>query len=118
MVTAQLIDPDTETQVWSNSYPGDLSELENIFAMQADVASSIATVLDAELSPADKQRLATMPTKSTEAYVAFLAAIKEDPPEDIEYLDRAIEIDPDFGLAYAYRGMSHLALALAEGPDL
>ena len=52
MVTAQLIDARTETQVWSNSYPGDLSDLENIFAMQADIASNIATVLDAELSPA------------------------------------------------------------------
>jgi tetratricopeptide (TPR) repeat protein len=120
MVTAQLVDPQTGEQVWSDSYPGSLSELAGLFAMQADIATSIARVLDAELSASESRRLELQPTSSPEAYVAFLraqdAAELSVGPENLdlalEHLNRAIELDPDFGVAYAFRGLLHLHFAI------
>ncbi len=48
MVTAQLIDPETNSHLWSDAYPGDLSDLSTVFAMQADIAMNIANALEAE----------------------------------------------------------------------
>jgi TolB-like protein/DNA-binding winged helix-turn-helix (wHTH) protein len=112
MVTAQLIDPQTDAHVWSNTYPGDSSDLKGVFAMQADIAANIARALDAELSAADTRRLGALPTASHQAYVAFLSAIEKGAQAGVADLDRAIAIDPDFGLAYAWRGLGHLARAL------
>lgn len=110
VVTAQLIDPVTETQLWSESYPRRLTDLSGLFTMQADIAVSIAHALDAELSPVEQKWLETLPTTSAEAYVEFLKSFPA--PEDIEsrlaHLDRAIEIDPAFADAYALRGLARL----------
>jgi TolB-like protein/DNA-binding winged helix-turn-helix (wHTH) protein len=111
-VTAQLIDPETDAHVWSNTYPGDVSDLKSVFAIQADIAANIARALDAELSAADARRLGALPTASHRAYVAFLSAIEDGAQAGMADLDRAIAIDPDFGLAYAWRGLGHLARAL------
>ena len=48
MVTAQLIDPETNSHLRSDAYPGDLSDLSTVFAMQADIAMNIANALEAE----------------------------------------------------------------------
>lgn len=109
VVTAQLIDPVTETQLWSESYPRRLTDLSGLFTMQADIAVSIARALDAELSPVEQKWLETLPTASPEAYVEFLRSF---PAPDVEsrlaHLDRAIEIDPAFADAYALRGLARI----------
>jgi TolB-like protein/DNA-binding winged helix-turn-helix (wHTH) protein len=113
MVTAQLIDPATETHLWSGSYPGDLNDLSGLFEMQSDIATSIATALDAELSPAERRRLEALPTESPAAYAQFLRALEDDLAAEatLRHLDQAVEIDPRFAEAYATRGVSHLARA-------
>ena len=50
VVTAQLIDPETNSHLWSDTYPGDLSDLSTVFAMQADIAMKIANAVGAEFS--------------------------------------------------------------------
>jgi TolB-like protein len=114
MVTAQLIDPATETHLWSGSYPGDLSDLSGLFEMQADIAISIAAALDAEFSPGERRRLEELPTESPAAYAQFLRASEGGDLEaeaTLRHLDQAIEIDPRFAEAYATRGVSRLARA-------
>ena len=119
MVTAQLIDPISNSHIWSESYPGDIGDLSGIFAMQADIAMNIANALQAEFSPAEQQRLAAQPTHSSEAYRLYLQAtamqIYLNYPQIEELLDRAIELDPGFVEAHAYMAMLLATLSTTRG---
>jgi TolB-like protein len=103
LVTAQLIDPATDSHLWSETYPGNLSNLSTIFAMQADIAMSIANSLAAEFSPAEQARLEAPLTDSPEAYALYLASRGYNlPPERrLELLEQAVALDPDFAAAHA-----------------
>jgi hypothetical protein len=106
LVTAQLIDPATDTHLWTQTYPGDLSDIEQIFAIQADIAMNVANALEAELSPEDRASLARMPTVSREAYELYLASRNRDLSEmtrAIALIERALELDPSFAEAWAQR---------------
>lgn len=116
LVTAQLIDPLTDTHIWSQAYRGDRSDVSELFAMQADIGTNIARALRAELSPAEERRINRPRTDSMEAYAGFLRWQQEyrlglPPHAAFGYLDRAIEVDPDFALAYAARGGLHIDAA-------
>jgi TolB-like protein/Tfp pilus assembly protein PilF len=114
VVTAQLIDPETNSHLWSNTYPGDLGDLSAIFAMQADIAMNIANALEIELSTDEQQRLARTPTDSPEAYQFFLAgrasATNDDHARALEQFTRAIEIDPRFARAQLVLSNSHTVI--------
>jgi TolB-like protein len=103
LVTAQLIDPATDSHLWSNTYPGNLSNLATIFAMQADIAMSIANALEAEFSPAEQARLEAPLTDSPEAYALYLASRTRGlPPErQLELLEQAVALDSEFANAHA-----------------
>jgi adenylate cyclase len=102
MVTAQLIDPKTNSHLWSDTYPGDLSNLSQIFAMQADIAMNIANALRAEYSSAEQDRLGTQATVSAEAYTIYLRAMNTvNGLNRMALLDEAIALDPEFALAHA-----------------
>jgi TolB-like protein len=73
LVTVQLIDAATDAHIWSESYPGDLSDLSTIFALQADIAMNVANALRAELTPAALASIEELPTDSPEAYEYYLA---------------------------------------------
>jgi TolB-like protein/uncharacterized membrane protein YhdT len=112
LVTAQLIDPKTDSHLWSETYPGSLADLSTVFAMQAEIAMNIANALEAEFSPAEQARLESAPTDSPEAYALFLAALArgDDAPETrVDLLEQAVAIDPEFALAHA-----DIAFALAQ----
>jgi tetratricopeptide (TPR) repeat protein len=108
-VTAQLIDPNTDEQLWSEAYPGNIGDVRAIFAMQADIAMNIANALNAEFSIAEQTRIEQAPTTSAEAYALFLEArdlLNNNPanlPEVLERLDRTLELDPQFAEALGYR---------------
>ena len=57
--------------------------------------------LEAELSPAEQESIERAPTNSAAAYALYLNALDADFDGAQSYLDRAIEIDPSFALAYA-----------------
>jgi Tfp pilus assembly protein PilF len=103
MVTAQLIDPATNTHLWSDTYPGDLSDLSTVFAMQADIAMNIANAVGAEFSLEEQANIEKIPTDSPEAYGYYLAALDSNRAVRLDFLDRAIEADPEFATAYAAR---------------
>jgi serine/threonine-protein kinase len=105
LVTAQLIDPQVDAALWSKSYPGDLSDVDQLFAMQVGIAESIASSLGAQLLPAEQLRLEQRPTRSPEAYALYLKALElvGTGLSSGPYLDRAIEVDSEFALAFARR---------------
>jgi TolB-like protein len=108
-VTANLIDPETDEQLWGNAYPGDIGNVRAIFAMQADIATNIANALDTEFSPAEQQRVGKTSTESAEAYTLFLEArelnnrSRTDFENVLDRLDRALALDPQFAEALGYR---------------
>ena len=106
-VNVQLIDANTDEHLWANDYDRDLTD---VFAIQTDLAQKIASELSAKLSPAEKAQMEKKPTQNNEAYLAFMRAhdLWSSSYEDNEKLkqgeqlyQRAIELDPNFALAYA-----------------
>lgn len=101
-VDVELVDPETGLSLLNVS---EQRELSDIFAVQTDIATMIAAALDAELSPAARERLATRPTESEAAYLLYLQARDSSNFADaIELIDRAIFLDPEFASAYAAKG--------------
>jgi TolB-like protein len=101
-VDVELVDPETGLSLLNVSQQRELSD---IFAVQADIATMIAAALDAELSPAARERLETPSTDSEAAYLLYLQAREAGSfAEGIELLDRAISLDPEFAAAYASKG--------------
>jgi class 3 adenylate cyclase/TolB-like protein len=114
LVTVQLIDPQTDLHLWSESYP---RELTDVFAIQADIATNVARALEVELSASEQDRLAReAPTDSQEAYELYLAALGmlgggQNSLAILERLDRAIELDPEFIDAWVLKVNAHAILA-------
>jgi serine/threonine-protein kinase len=112
LVTAQLIDPETNSHLWSDTYPGDLSDLSTVFAMQADIAMNIANAVGAEFSLEEQENIEAVPTDSPAAYALYLSALRRggslnDVRLSIQELDAAIRLDPEFALAYAQRAWQY-----------
>src|SRR6266576_2907504 len=112
-VTAQLIDARSDTQQWAEHYDRDLAD---VFAIQSEIAKTIADQLKAKLSPQEKARVEEVPTGNTEAYVLYLRAnqIERNPDtllEDYKIAEglfvHAIELDPNFALAHARLASIH-----------
>jgi len=105
-ITAQLIDAATDEHLWSEVYERDFAD---IFAIQSDIAMNIANALEAEFSLEEQESIEKIPTRSVAAYELYLQAtatgldgrIAIDTAHSL--LDRAIELDPEFALAYARR---------------
>lgn len=107
-VTVQLIDPITDTHLWSQEYNADLSDIANLFAIQANIATNVAGALEGRLSLQEQSRIGSVPTESVEAYGYYLAARAAGAVGTpagsafvIEQLERAVEIDPRFALGWA-----------------
>src|SRR5207247_473309 len=108
-VMAQLVDARTDAHLWAQTYD---RELADVFAIQSEIAKTIADQLHARLSPADKASIEQRPTADLVAfdlYVRATALIDADPgsptgTEDllqaVSFLGQAIVRDPAFLLAY------------------
>src|SRR5438128_5278701 len=105
-VTVQLIDAANDEHIWANNYDRDLND---VFAIQTDLAQKIAGELRAKLSPTEKAQMERKPTENGEAYLAFVQAHNlQNEVEDLGKLKqseqlyaRAIQLDPMFALAIA-----------------
>jgi len=103
-IVAQLVDGTTDEHVWAETYDRDLTD---IFAIQTDVALSIATALRAELSSDERDRVEKRPTDDLEAYECYLRGLSaihrfsvEGFHHALKEFERAIDRDPEFALAY------------------
>jgi TolB-like protein/predicted Zn-dependent protease len=120
-VNVQLINGRTDEHMWSEIYDRDLTD---VFAIQNELAREIASQLQMKLSPSEKARLEQRPTDNGEAYLVHLQArnIFNHPDRSVDDLRRAeqlyyraIELDPQFALAYA--DLSRLQSWLYHGGD-
>lgn len=104
-ITAQLIGAVPERHLWANSYD---RELRDVLAVLSEVAQAIAGEVHVTLTPQERARLATARPVHPEAYQLYLQgrffsteATAPALEKSIEYLQRAIEKDPNFAAAYA-----------------
>ena len=115
-VSAQLIDAKTDAHLWAERYD---RPLDDVFAIQSDIAKAIAGQLQAKLSPSQSRALAAASTRDPEAYDLFLKGEYQErqaeSAENRELFDRAetfyrqaLERDPSFALAYARLAYSRL----------
>ena len=105
-INVQLIDAVTDEHLWAQTYDRQLTAA-SIFAIQSEIATAIAEELRATLSLDEQQRLATVPTESLPALEAYFLGkqrmatrVTDDLAEAVDLFQRAIELDPDFALAY------------------
>ena len=116
-VRAQLIDARTDTQVWANKYE---RALEDVFAIQSEVAEKIVDGLKSKLSPSEKAAIERPPTNDLAAYDLYVqgktlivnAVFTEDPSKEklleaVQLLDQAVKHDPSFFLAYYQLAHAH-----------
>jgi TolB-like protein/Tfp pilus assembly protein PilF len=110
-VTAQLINASDGSHLWSERYDRDLTD---VFAVQDEIASSIATALKVRLTP---RSIAPRGTANVAAYQAYLKARyhwSRATPDSYamfkEFIDYAIELDPAFALAHSLLGAYYTGL--------
>ncbi len=102
-ITTQLIDAETDEHLWAETYEREFSD---IFAIESDIAMNIANALEAEFSLEEQENIEKIPTRSVAAYELYLQATASifDGRIAVEtahtLLDRAIELDTEFALAY------------------
>jgi adenylate cyclase len=115
-ITAQLIEATTDAHLWADRFDG---SIEDVFALQDDVATSVAGVIEPELLTAEMHRSAVRPTTDVNAYDFYLRALATFYPETQErlfsalsLLEKAIAIDSQYGPALSWSAMCHLRLVL------
>ncbi|GMR13522.1 MAG: hypothetical protein BMS9Abin29_1732 [Gemmatimonadota bacterium] len=107
-IQAQLIDGRTDEHLWADTYDREFT-VANVFAIQSDIASTIAAALKATLTDEEQSTIEAAPTESPAAYAAYLAAMArwpfrltdEEARAIAAHLEDAVSIDPNFGLAWA-----------------
>jgi len=103
-VTVQLIDASNDEHIWAENYD---RKLEDIFAIQTEIAEKIAQQLKTKLTPEQHQLIATAPTDNIQAYDLFIKARElsrvwrnaDGFREQIPLLEQAITLDPKFAEA-------------------
>ena len=119
-ITAQLIDGASNDHVWAERYD---RELDDIFALQDEIAQSIVAALKLKLAPAEKKAIADRGTSSVEAYDKYLRARALQLTAGPAELTRATQIyrevlalDPEFALA-CYGLYAALAESMVHVPE-
>jgi serine/threonine-protein kinase len=114
-ITTQLIDALADEHLWTEVYDRNLSD---VFAVQSDVAQQVAVALRATLTPAEREVIEERPTENLEAYDLLLRGWdyverRGNLRIAIDMFERAIELDPDFALAYAALSRVHSSIYLS-----
>ena len=106
-VNVQLINAQNDAHVWADTYD---RKLTDIFAVETEIAKSIAEQLQARLTGHEQEALALKPTSNPEAYDAYLRGLAAESEslltvypfqKAISFYKRAIKLDPDFAIAWA-----------------
>jgi serine/threonine-protein kinase len=111
-VSAQLIDARNDTHVWAETYDRDLAD---VFAIQSEIATSIARQLQASLSAREKTAVEQAPTNDVTAFELYARAkdifttrsTKGNVLEAVDLLNRAVARDPSFFKAYCLLASTH-----------
>src|SRR6516162_705716 len=106
-VNVQLINAQTDSHLWADTYD---RKLTNILGVESEIAKGIAESLQAKLTGREEQALAAKPTNNPEAYDAYLRGLSFEsrsihsfdvPMKAVDSYERAVQLDPNFPLAWA-----------------
>jgi TolB-like protein/class 3 adenylate cyclase/Flp pilus assembly protein TadD len=121
-VIAQLIDSRSDTHLWAQTYDRDLAD---VFAIQSEIAETIARQLQTRLAPTEKAAIESPPTRDLAAYDLFVRAqslaadmtnpivVSEKLPKAIDLLKEAVARDGSFIRAYCLLSRIHGQLYFA-----
>ena len=115
-VNVQLINAITNAHLWAETYD---RKLIDIFAVESEIARTVAETLQAKLTGTAEHVLASRPTENPEAHQLYLKGrffwnkrTTENIRKAIDYFQQAIEQDPAYALAYAGLGDAHAILPI------
>jgi serine/threonine protein kinase/Tfp pilus assembly protein PilF len=109
-VNVQLINAQTDSHLWADTYD---RKLTDIFGVESEIAKRIAESLQAKLTGREEQALVVKPTNNPEAYDAYLRGLALEARnyfssyssalegKTIGFFERAVQLDPNFALAWA-----------------
>lgn len=104
-IVAQLVQSDSETQVWAETYD---HELIDIFNVQSEVSQHIADALQAQITETEKAHIALTPTQNMEAYQCYLKGrfylnlgTLDSYYKGLDFFQQAVNLDEKFALGYA-----------------
>jgi adenylate cyclase len=110
-INAQLIDATTDHHLWAERFDGKLGD---IFAVQDRFTRKIVAALAIKLTADDQELLSHKGTDNVDAYVVYLQGwehlvknTREDLLDGVNYLKKAIKLDPNYGQAYAALAMAY-----------
>ena len=111
-VNVQLINAMTDAHLWADTFD---RKLTDIFAVESEIAKTVADTLQAKLTGAEKQMMAAQPTSNTEAYELYHKGKSlwekrtgDNIPKAIAFFEQAIARDPNYALAYAGLASAHI----------
>ena len=103
-VNVQLIRGDTDTHLWADTFD---RKLTDIFAVESEIAKTIAATLQAKLTGSEQDAITARPTENTEAYQLYLKGrffwnkrTGQNLNKAADYFNQAIATDPKYALAY------------------
>jgi TolB-like protein/Tfp pilus assembly protein PilF len=122
-VNVQLINAQTDSHLWAETYD---RKLTDIFGVESEIAKGIAEVLQAKLTGREQQALAAKPTNNPEAYDVYLRGLVFQARVDLSMsgleqrkaigcFERAVQLDPNFALAWARLSRVDAGLYFAGG---
>jgi TolB-like protein/Flp pilus assembly protein TadD len=102
-VNVQLINAQSDSHLWAETYDRKLTE---IFGIESEIAKDIADALRVRLTTGEKQALAVKPTNNPEAYDLYLRGLSFEARstsswEAAGFYEQAVQLDPNFALAWA-----------------
>ena len=113
-ITAQLIDAESDSHLWSETYD---RELKDVFGIQDDIAQSIVEALEVTLTPKERRAIQYVATSNALAYDFYLrgrkffySMTKRNFHHAVRLYNQAIEQDPNYALAYAGIADAHSLL--------
>src|SRR5256885_1891384 len=114
-VNVQLINALTDAHLWAETFD---RKLTDIFAVESEIAKTIAETLQAKLTASEKTSITKIQTADPEAYQLYLKGkyfwnkrTAKDAQKSIEYFQQAVAKDPNYALAYVGSADSYLLLS-------
>jgi TolB-like protein/Tfp pilus assembly protein PilF len=115
-VNVQLIKGTTDSHLWADTFD---RKLTDIFAVESEIAKTIAETLRAKLTGSEQTAIAARPTENTEAYQLYLKGrffwnkrTGQNLNKAADYFNQAIAADPKYALAYVGLADSYLLMPL------
>lgn len=120
VINVRLIDADDDSTIWGNQY---VSTMTDVIAAQNEIAQAVARNLKVKLTPSDTALLNKKYTENVAAYQLYLRGrfhvfklLPDETRQGIAYFHQAIELDPNYALAYA--GIADAYRSLAIGSEI